>query len=326
VRGAALLLVLALEGCSGRARVAPSATPTESAPKEAAAAPLTRRAALRYEIRGRPFPLPLVSGTIAGEPTLMLVDTGTNAHVIAGWLARRLALSMAERGDVGADHAGRSIPSYRVDRPEITIDGWGRLGASTALATEVPEALERLGIGAFISPQRLDEEGDATLVDLAKGELRSAWWDTASRELDRAGAELVRANRGRACEDDDGAVKGLAFVVPAVIEAHEAHLLVDTGAPRSDVFATSEPGRQLGGRVAARSETMYTTSGPILARVVKGARLAAGAFATTVDLDLIEGAPDASCPRDGVLAMDVLRSCALLFGGSRLLGRCAAAR
>src|SRR5438132_2527545 len=50
--------------------------------------PRARRATLRYELKGRKFPLPLVRGTVAGIPTWMLVDTGANSHVVAGWLAR----------------------------------------------------------------------------------------------------------------------------------------------------------------------------------------------------------------------------------------------
>jgi len=43
----------------------------------------TRSAPLKFELKGRYFPLPLVHGTIAGQPTWMLVDTGANSHVIA---------------------------------------------------------------------------------------------------------------------------------------------------------------------------------------------------------------------------------------------------
>jgi len=51
-------------------------------------------------------------------------------------------------------------------------------------------------------------------------------------------------------------------------------------------------------------------------------RVTAGSFGVSTDVDLIGGAADSSCPRDGVLAMDVLRSCSLLLGRSRVYGRC----
>lgn len=256
----------------------------------------------------------------------MLVDTGANSHVIAGWLARKLSLPMKKLGDIGTDHVGKSIATYRIDNLEMALDEWGPLSARTLLATEVPEVIEKLGIGAFISPQRLDEEGDAILLDLPKGEIRAAWWDDAHYELSANGTALVQPDQARACEENDGPVKGLAFVVPAVVESQKVQLLVDTGAQHSDVFTTSVAGQRLASQSTANKEAMYTASGKISARKLRGARITTGSFAVTADVDLIQGTADSSCQRDGVLAMDVLRSCTLLFGRSRMHGRCGAPR
>src|SRR5947207_201673 len=62
-----------------------------------------RVATLSFEVRGRPFPLPLVHGTVAGTPTWMLVDTGANSHVIAGYFARKVGLPLGQHGDIGTD-------------------------------------------------------------------------------------------------------------------------------------------------------------------------------------------------------------------------------
>jgi gag-polyprotein putative aspartyl protease len=257
---------------------------------------------------------------------LMLVDTGANSHVVAGWLARKLALPMKKLGDIGTDHVGKSISTYRIDKLDMAIDDWGPLSTTTVLATEVPEVIEKLGIGAFISPQRLDDAGDAVVLDLAKGEIRSAWWDEADYELSAGGTPLVLPDQGRACEENDGPVKGLAFVVPATVETHKVQLLVDTGAQHSDVFTTSAAGQKLASQSTPNREPMYTASGKISARKLKGARVTTGSFNVSADVDLIQGAADSSCPRDGVLAMDVLRSCTLLLGRTRVHGRCAASK
>lgn len=302
----------------GQARLA-TATPsgTDDAPRTFT----PRKAKLRYEIRGRPFPLPLVTGTIAGQPVLMLVDTGANSHVIAGWFARKLGLSMKKLGDIGTDHIGKSIATFRIEKPELAIDDWGALTPMPVLATDVPEVIEKLGIGAFISPQRLIEEGDSVVLDLAKGEMRPAWWDEAHYELSATGVPLV-LGEARACEETEGPIKGLAFVLPATVESQRVELLLDTGAQHSDVFTTSTAGGRLAAQSIANKEAMYTASGKISARKLKGARVGAGSFTTIADVDLIGGGADSSCPRDGVLAMDVLRSCALLLGRSRVYGRC----
>ncbi|MDB5216817.1 MAG: hypothetical protein JWO86_4744 [Myxococcaceae bacterium] len=301
----------------GQARLATATSSGEDAPRPSS----PRKAKLRYEIHGRPFPLPLVTGTIAGQPVLMLVDTGANSHVIAGWLARKLGLSMKKLGDVGTDHVGKTIATFRVEKPELAIDDWGPLVPMPVLATDVPEVIEKLGIGAFISPQRLVEEGDSVVLDLAKGELRPAWWDEAHYELSALGVPLV-LGEARACEETEGPIKGLAYVLPATVESQRVDLLLDTGAQHSDVFTTSIAGQRLAAQSTVNKEPMYTASGKISARKLKGARVAAGGFAVSTDVDLIAGAADSSCPRDGVLAMDVLRSCMLLLGRQRIYGRC----
>jgi hypothetical protein len=306
---------------SGQARLA---TATGGADGEEARPRSTRVAKLRYEIRGRSFPLPLVTGTIAGRPVLMLVDTGANSHVIAGWLARKLGLPMKKLGDIGTDHVGTKIATFRVERPELAIDDWGALAPVPVLATEVPEAIEKLGIGVFISPQRLVEDGDAVLLDLAKGEMRPAWWDETRDALAAGGLPFVLGDQARACEENEGPIKGLSFILPVTVASERAELLVDTGAQYSDVFTTSPAGQRLVGQSLVDKEPMYTASGKVSARKLKGARVGAGSFAVTTDVGLIGGSSDASCPRDGVLAMDVLRSCTLLLGRSRIYGRCAA--
>jgi predicted aspartyl protease len=320
----AVLAGCLLAACGERGRPREPRATTRLA--TAAPATLTRRASLRYEIRGRPFPLPVVSGTIAGHPVLMLLDTGANSHVIAGWFARKLAVPMKKLGDIGTDHVGKAISTYRIEKLDIAIDEWGKLSTTTVLATEVPDVIEKLGIAAFISPQHLEEEGDAVVVDLAKAELRSAWWDQAHAELADTGAILVEPEHASTCQENDGPVKGLAFVVPAVVDTHKVHLLVDTGAQHSDVFVSTAAGQKLVGQSLANKEPMYTASGKVSGRKLTSAHVSAGTFAITTDVDLIQGNADASCPRDGVLAMDVLRSCTLLLGRSKMLGRCVAAK
>lgn len=316
---------VALAACSApqdhRPRSA-RASARQSGPSPALRQEARRRASIRYEMDGKPFPLPLVTGTIGGHRTVMLVDTGANSHVIAGWFARKKNLALKKLGDVGADHVGRSIATYRVEKTPVTIDGWGTLDGSALLATEVPDVFEKFGIAAFISPQQLREDGDAVVVDLARGELRAAWWDEAHYDLSASGVPLVQGDGVSVCEDTLGTVHGLAFVVPAAVEGQSVQLLVDTGALRSDLFTGSAAGQKLAPSSIANREPLYTASGKISARRLRAAKVTAGSFTTSADVELIQGSADGSCPRDGVLAMDVLKSCALLFAGPKIYGRC----
>src|SRR5262249_25480879 len=112
-----IMLALVICGCAGPVPTPQGPVAEKPAPAQfatAVASPLTRKATFRYEIRGRPFPLPVISGTIAGHDTLMLVDTGANSHVVAAWFARKIALPLNKVGDMGTDHVGKAIATYRI--------------------------------------------------------------------------------------------------------------------------------------------------------------------------------------------------------------------
>jgi predicted aspartyl protease len=302
-------------------RTATTKTRTRTTIEAAAVPSAPKRVALRFELFGRAFPLPLVHGTVGGEPTWMLVDTGANSHVIAAWLARKAKLGSKNLGDVGTDHTGRAIVTSRVDDPRIVVEGWGALAGGPALVTEVPDAVARLGIGAFLSPQQLATAGDAIVLDLARAEMRSDSLPAALKALDGRGVDLF-TTEAHACEDRESPIKGLAFVVPARIDGTRVGLLLDTGAHHSDLLTSSPLGRKLAPRSVANTEQVYAAGGRITTRTIKGAKLEVGAWSGVGDVDLLPGEPDESCPRDGALAMDVLQKCVLVLHASKLRARC----
>jgi predicted aspartyl protease len=329
------LLVVALAGCGGASAQAsaptalPSASLAASLPESSAAAVASvevpvgpRRVALRFELNGRAFPLPLVHGTVAGEPIWMLVDTGANSHVIASWVARKAGMSMHALGDVGSDHTGRAVSAYTVEHPAMTIDGWGPLAGGPMLVTDVPEPIARIGIGAFVSPQWLASAGDAVVLDLVNREMRTAPWEDAVRALEQAPGHDVAPAGARLCEDTASAIKGLAFVLPASIDGHGVDLLLDTGAHRTDLLTTSKAGKVLAGRARPSREQMYAASGLVKTSLVRAAAVKIGDWTLTTDIDLVPGVADPVCPRDGVVSMDALASCTLLLGRKQLRGRC----
>jgi predicted aspartyl protease len=302
----------------------PSGTPTLATLTEKPAATEAREprtTPLRFELRGHPFPLPVVHGTVNGEPTWMLVDTGANSHVIASWLAHKVGLPMHPLGDVGSDHTGRAVMTYSVDHPDVVIDSWGALDDGPMLVTDVPEPIERLGIGAFISPQWLSADGEVVVMDLPGKEMHTAALADAVRSLGTRGKPLV-TGKAHLCEDTASVIQGLGFVVPANVEGQAVELLVDTGAHKTDLLMTTRAGQRLLPRSAPSRDQMYAASGLVRTRTVRGVRVKVGEWSIGTDLDLIPGASDPVCPRDGVVSMDVLKSCVLVLGHKQLIGRC----
>lgn len=321
-----LVLLVAGAGCA-----ASRGDETSGHPRVAAAAGArpharpTRHATVRYDLRGRPFDLPLVHGTLDGQRTIFLLDTGANVHIVGATLARKLGLAMTKTNERGSDHLGMPITTWRIDKPQLVLDEWGPVAPPSAVVTEIPKALERLGVGGILSPQKLATEGDAVVLDLYRGEIRDAWWEDAAREIGATGAPLVGRGPedGKACEEPDRTGTGLAYVLPASVEGQSVSLLLDTGAQRSDLFASSPAGQKLLPRSVTDDEPMYAASGKFVIRRLPRAAITAGAFSSVVDVGLVEGSADSACKRDGVLAMDVLRACTLVLGRSRAFGTCA---
>ena len=281
-----------------------------------------RAVTLHFDLNGQSFPLPLVHGTVGGEPVWMLVDTGANSHVIAGWIARKLGMPLRPLGPIGSDHAGRAVSAYAGLRPQASIDGWGPIDAGPILVADVPEPIAGMGIGAFISPQALSREGEAIVLDLAKHEMHAAPWADAVRSLDARGGVSITPAGARICRDDTSLIRGLAFILPAEVDGHKVSLLLDTGAHHTDLLTPSRAGTSLAGRSSASKEQMYAASGLVKTRTVHGARVKLGAWSVTTDVDLVPGTADRACPRDGAVSMDALAGCTLLLGRTTLLGRC----
>jgi arginine/ornithine N-succinyltransferase beta subunit len=76
-------------------------------------------------------------------------------------------------------------------------------------------------------------------------------------------------------------------------------------------------GRVLAPRSIRQRSPGEVSSGPIALRVFAGARIQLGGLTVRKDIDIFTGAPEIECPVDGVIGLDVLRSCVLVFGSEK---------
>jgi hypothetical protein len=310
------IVALACAGCGGASSKPGVAQNASATPADDGQ---TRRCDLEFAIGNKPFPLPIVHGSVGGVPTLILVDTGANAHIISGALARKAQLTTKSFGDTGVDHAGRSIDTRRATHPHVHVDNWGDLPDEPVLVTDVPDAVTRLGIGAFLSPQQLASDDASIVLDFQKSEMRQM---RRGETLETTSGNALALDPPRACLDQDSPLQGLAFVVRAQIDGHDTELLVDTGAHHSDLLIGSKTGAALVAQSEPSGESVYAASGKVTPRTVKNAQMRVGALEITRDIDLIPGKQDDFCPRDGVLAMDVLKKCVLVLDRHTVSGLC----
>jgi len=322
----ALLSGLALAACGPKtpATVAPVDVPSvvdAGAAKVEAPPPEKRRADLDYVLKGRPFASPVVRATVNGVETTMMVDTGANTHMLTGWLARKANVETKQIGDSGTDHTGKAIRARRADRPNIAIEGWGAIADRPTLVVDVPDKLEQLGIGGFLSPQQLATADDLVVLDLERAEMRTA----KPSEVEAMPGRVLGRGPARTCSEQDANIgRTLAFVVKGSLETHDVDLLVDTGAPMTDLLGISAAGKALGPKTVENKDEIYAASGKVKPRLFKGGKLVLGEVEAKLDVNILAGANDPFCPRDGVVAMDVLRHCTLVLSPTSITGTCKA--
>lgn len=278
-----------------------------------------RRVGLLFEIRGRAFPSPLVKAKVNDVPALFMVDTGANCHMLTGWFARKAGVSASAIPDKGTDHAGKTIETRLAEHVKIGILDWGELPEGPVPVVEVPDILERLGIGGFVSPQQLATDELSVVLDLDGGVMHVA---KAGSEATLLPGRKLGDGAARACLDDASPLKNKSYVVRGTADGKAVDLLVDTGAGTTDILSSSGAGKALITRAGDTKDDVYAASGKVKPRTVKGVKVALGEVTTTLDVSLLPGEKDEFCPRDGVVGMDLLKHCTLIFGPRSMRGTC----
>ncbi|WP_437943815.1 retropepsin-like aspartic protease [Sorangium sp. So ce281] len=324
---------LAVAGCAEPAAVrAAPASPRSAAstgagagdasspagPPAAPAAGPERRASLQYHLNDRAFPSPLIDAVVAGQPAVLIVDTGASHHVLARWLADELALPLSTAGDVAVDHAGRPLAVSRLEDASLALSGWGRVEVSALLVVRMPDVLQRIGIGGVVAPQELAGPGRAVVLDLREGRMTEAPRDEAARALRARFGEAAIVELARC----GGPNQGSELTAKASVEGIAVTLKIDSGASQSSLFAVSPAGKKLSRR-ATGDRSAYAASGRHTVPVLSGARLRMAGFDAAAEFDLLPGERRATCPSDGFAGMDVLRTCVLVLAEDGGVAACA---
>jgi hypothetical protein len=132
------------------------------------------RAPLRFVAEnGEPVHAPVVLATIGAIHTRLVLDTGSDVHLVTRELTDAAGLALTG-ADVGTDHAGRELESWLVGDVAVTLDEAAPSAAEIALhdvvAIPAPAAFIERGIGGIVSPQRLHPSAFA-IIDEVDDEL-----------------------------------------------------------------------------------------------------------------------------------------------------------
>ena len=254
--------------------------------------------------------LPLVRGTIAGKPTLMAVDTGSGANVIAGWLARSLELRTTKVAEPTHDPSGNAILMDRDDQPAIVVDGFDPLRDRPTLVVDLPPAFEAAGIGGILSPQMLASPVLTVVLDMPAHEMRRV---RSSSPANAGSTGSVLSTDGAAiCNQSGAGFEGKMLSMRSEIDGVPTRLAVDTGAIGSAFFVTadSDAARKVLSRGDGAHESGFSAAGKLDVTTAHDVAVRVGPREWKSDVTVMPGRRD-SCGTEGRLGLDYLTGCVI---------------
>lgn len=268
-------------------------------------------AKLFLSTRGGPHAVALV--TVAGLELPFWIDTGADENLLSSSLAWYLQLPRSQTDGWLVDHTGAEMPMIAVDA-RIAVPGFG---PTRFFAVHLP-SLDAIGVAGLLSPQALiQNDRSMVVVDLVHGVL--------APHRRHAAAPSWTAKR---------CTNGRGYVVDASVAGQPARLLIDTGSPRTQVYADSAAARAVEGQVVVggtgdleadlRASTAAGVIGTTEVKRFPGIAVRAGTTTRTVEL-AVSGKADHDCHNDGLLGLDVLGACSLELTRDEMRGHCGAA-
>ena len=252
-----------------------------------------------------PRKAPLVRVNIGGQSAFMLVDSGASAHVITQDVAHRLEVASKASGVSFLDAAGRRQSARTTDASQIAIEGWGKLssGPLYVVPGDGGHMSTISGIAGLLSPQTLDPS-HTIVFDLSREEIHTVDGDQAADPFMFGPQDLGVT---KAC--------GNIYFLSAIIEGEPVRMLVDTGADSTLVYGRTAAGHRLRMKRTEHGGEIHAVSGPVAADLLASVRMRVGGLLQTRDMTIIE-APGDGCGGEGILGLDVLRNCTLVFGSN----------
>jgi len=111
---------------------------------------------------------PLIVGRVGGLITRLVLDTGSEVHLLTKELVDRIGLAV-EDGEEGTDHGGATMPSWAVEDVSLEL-GDIELTLRNTASIPAPAPFPGWGVGGILSPQHLDPSARA-VIDLVSDEL-----------------------------------------------------------------------------------------------------------------------------------------------------------
>jgi hypothetical protein len=162
----------------------------------------------------------------------------------------------------------------------------------------------------------LAAEGQAAVLDLRVPELRLEPFDQA---VERIGARSVPRDQLRVCGSPKDPVPNLLFALAVSAGGRTGKLLVDTGAAVTKLVRESALVRDV--PLAPGGKASGLAGKPQRFRLARGLEMTFGDFRVAVDARVVDEG-HGQCGPDGILGLDALRQCVVVFTDKVLATAC----
>lgn len=264
---------------------------------------------LRYDqkLAEQGFTSPVVKVSVNGTSELFLVDSGASITVVSSWFAENLGIRDTSSGTVGGASGGSDVSKTA----KISLTLTSSAGTFVVYKNKVvaiaslPEVFRTNGLAGILSPQQLLEENDFCLLELKtnpsmtvqKSKPFAPRGYSPLSIVTRAGPEKTQTT---------------LYTLEGQIEEFKASFVVDTGANEARLGLGTAAGNQLLSKSIPTNEKVGGITGkPEFVRLLPQANvtLLHQTSRMNVRLQPISN----QMPADGMLGMEFLRNCSLLF-------------
>ena len=266
----------------------------------------TTSLSLTFDVPGRELRCPMVTATIAGCTTQLIVDTGATSHLLTTDLVRRAGLHLTAAAP-GRDVAGDPVPSWTVGDVLVEVED-SSVMIRDVVAIDGPEPFREWGVGGFLSPQTVSD--DATvLLDLVLNRI-----DILGDESATVLADLVRRFDDYVLLEGARHAAGTIGIRTRVPPAPPVVAIFDTGAAETQI-ARAALDTEVNGTMSAGGKGVGGSGFEVT--ILKNQHLEVGATAIRVpELAVRDEIPAPDDAADGelplaLIGMDVLHSTAL---------------
>ena len=260
---------------------------------------------IRFDVGDTVTHAPMVDVRVAGQPTRLILDTGSTDHVLTIEFVRAAGLPR-EPGEPGTDHAGASVDSWFVGDAGAEIGGV-RFALHDVVAITGPAPFEGWGVGGFLSPQHIHPTAHV-VIDLVADRLVLL---DGSDDGDLDAWLKARRPDFHVLELERDPTEATPVVAGAIEPFAPVPTMLNTGGRGTEFAVAAVPG--LVG-VAQGDAGKGVGGAPVLGAVVEDRILRIGGARLPVARLLIRDEIDTML---GLVGMDVLRGTVLVVSADR---------